>query len=114
MKLATERLKKILTVQGGRTLRADVRICVRWRYFQSYQMEQYEEAALHSFSLLNWKPPSACIISEQPAASARALKESRNEGICIIISPATLKQMVHSGSDGPSVSSDTPHTHYHQ
>ena len=51
MKLATERLKKVSTVQGGRTLRADVRICVRWRYFQSHQMEQCEEAALHSFSL---------------------------------------------------------------
>ena len=89
-------------------LRADVRICVQRRYFQSHQMEQCEEAALHSFCLLNWKPPSACIISEQPATSARALKESRNEGLCIIISPATLKQMVHSGSDGPSVSSDTP------
>lgn len=78
-------------------------------------MEQYGKWCCTDSIFYIWNgagPPSVSIISGQPAAGT-ALKDPKIRDFYIITPPATLKQMVHSGSDCPSASSDTTHTPYH-
>lgn len=73
-------------VQRGSVLRSDAVICVRWRYFQSPQMEYAKQSCtVWIFSIGNREGPvQVCIAPDQPATSANTLKDFQNDRYCVI------------------------------